>query len=131
MSNKQVLIVSKPFDETSVMQTWMNKNQANDYTIAATDEDAIELLCRMDFDSVIIHNDEEVVHTKKLTAILHMQQPDAVVVNYDGGDLAKMEADVKAAADAKRRERRSRIMIADTLSPANLASQINVYEALN
>lgn len=126
--NKQVLIVSKAINET--IQSWMNKNKHYDITVAHSDEAAVDHIFRMEFDRVIVNSDDEAVNMKKLTALLNMQQPDAVVLQYAGENLDGLTAKLKEAVAIKRGET-SRVVISDTLSPQNLANMISVYPILN
>ncbi len=126
--NKQVLIVSKTINET--IQSWMNKNKHYDFTVVHSDEAAINHIFRMEFDRVIVNGDNEAVNMKKLAALLNMQQPDAVVLQYAGEDLDGIIARLKEMVATKHRGA-NRVVISDTLNPQNLANMISVYPILN
>lgn len=126
--NKQVLIVSKTINDS--IQSWMNKNKHYDFTVVPSDEAAVDHIFRMDFDRVIVNGDNEAVNMKKLEALLSMQQPDAVVLQYAGEDMNGITARLKEIVATKHRGG-NRVVISDTLNPQNLANMISVYPILN
>ena len=115
MNTVQMLVVSERMINTTGHEVKMTN----------TDENAIEILHRESFD-VVLAEEGDSVHSKKLEAIVAVLHPDTIFLKYEGEDADAVNNKIIAAQDKQRLERRSKIRITDTLNPINLIDQISL-----
>jgi hypothetical protein len=120
MSKRSILVISTQQDnKESALSTWSGIPHPFHLDIAATDEAAIELFHKQDFDMVVVDCTDSNIDHKKLNAVLPILQGDATLLTYQGETEKELEDNVEAVFNAKRYQRIQRMLM---LEPSVSAS---------
>ncbi len=112
MSKKSILVISTQQDnKESTLSTWSDIPHPFHLDIALTDEAAIELFQKQDFDMVVVDCTDSNIDHKKLKAVLPILQEDATLLTYQGETEKELEANVEAVFNAKKFQRIQRMLM--------------------
>jgi len=112
MSKRSILVISTQQDnKESALSTWSGIPHPFHLDIASTDEAAIELFQKQDFDMVVVDCTDSNIDHKKLNAVLPILQEDATLLTYQGETEKELEDNVEAIFNAKRYQRIQRMLM--------------------
>jgi arsenate reductase-like glutaredoxin family protein len=112
MSKRSILVISTQKDnKESVLSTWSGIPHPFHLDIASTDEAAIELFQKQDFDMVVVDCTDSNIDHKKLKAVLPILQEDATLLTYQGETEKELEDNVEAVFNAKKFQRIQRMLM--------------------
>ncbi len=116
MSKRSILVVSTQQDnKENALSNWTGISHPFHLDIASTDEAAIELFHKQDFDMVVVDCTDGNIDHKKLNAVLPILQEDATLLTYQGETEKELKDNVEAIFNAKRYQRIQRMLM---LEPA-------------
>jgi hypothetical protein len=118
MSKRSILVISTQQDnKESALSAWSGIPHPFHLDIAATDEAAIELFHKQDFDMVVVDCTDSNIDHKKLNAVLPILQEDATLLTYQGETEKELGDNVAAVFNAKRYQRiQSMLMLEPSVS---------------
>jgi len=112
MSKRSILVIStQQGNKESALSTWSGIPHPFHLDIASTDEAAIELFQKQDFDMVVVDCTDSNIDHKKLNAVLPILQEDATLLTYQGETEKELEDNVEAVFNAKRFQRIQRMLM--------------------
>lgn len=120
MSKRSILVIStQQNNKESALSAWSGIPHPYHLDIAETDEAAIELFHKQDFDMVVVDCTDSNIDHKKLNAVLPILQEDATLLTYQGETEKELEDNVEAVLNAKRYQRIQRmLMLEPSVSPS-------------
>jgi hypothetical protein len=122
MNKTEILVTGKNEVIVETVVAVINNNDEWVATKAATDEEAIEKFHRWDFDMVFFAdgiNEEE--EERKLRKIFTIQNPDIIIIRYNGGDINLLTSEIATALDKQRKDKKpSFSFVDDALKNAGL-----------
>jgi CheY-like chemotaxis protein len=117
MSTKQILIVSNPNENEEALMLLKGLSKNFETTFVNTDERAIEMANRQQFDMVIMDSTCSDIDAKKLAAVLPILQSEIAVISYEGEPFTELEGKIKSGFTKKKAQRIMRFLILDSSAP--------------
>jgi CheY-like chemotaxis protein len=117
MSTKQILIVSNPNENEEALMLLKGLSKNFETTFVNTDERAIEMANRQQFDMVIMDNTCSDIDAKKLAAVLPILQSEIAIISYEGEPFNELEGKIKSGFTKKKAQRIMRFLILDSSAP--------------
>ena len=125
---KNILVVVNPKQDGHALLDWYHNNTGFEFTIADTDEKAIELAHQRDFDLAIADGTDQDIDIKKLNAVLSILDEDLQLVSYSGETVAVFNDHIRSIFDSRKAERLQRLMILDS-SQKDMWSDFSQFSA--
>jgi len=110
---KKILIVSGT-EKNKQLFSWPDKNHGFDFTLAVSDEIAIEMARIGVFDIIVADSTDAQIDIKKLQAILPILQDNSELVIYAGESLEKLEEKISVVFKRKKEESKKKILVLDS-----------------
>lgn len=82
-------------------------------TAASTDEDAIEKFHHHHFDIVLLTGGFTEVENKKLHILFSHQDPDIIIIRYQGSNIESLQTEIKQALNNRRVANKPTVQIMD------------------
>ena len=117
MNTKQILIVSNPNENEEALKLLQGLSKNFETTFVNTDERAIEIANRQQFDMVIMDSTGPDIDAKKLAAVLPILQSEIAIISYQGEPFTELESKIKAGFTKKKAQRIMRFLILDSSAP--------------
>jgi CheY-like chemotaxis protein len=117
MSTKQILIVSNPNENEEALMLLKGLSKNFETTFVNTDERAIEMANRQQFDMVIMDSTCSDIDAKKLAAVLPILQSEIAIISYKGEPFPELEGKIKSGFTKKKAQRIMRFLILDSSAP--------------
>ena len=111
---KKILIVSGT-EKNSRLFSWSNKNRDFDFTLAVSDEIAIEMAHIGSFDIIVADSTDVQIDIKKLQAVLPILQDNSELVIYAGETMEKLEEEISMVFKRKKEESKQKILVLDSV----------------
>ena len=89
MNTKQILIVSNPNENEEALMLLKTLSKNFETTFVNTDERAIEMANRQQFDMVIMDSTCSDIDAKKLAAVLPILQSEIAIISYEGETISR------------------------------------------
>jgi len=119
MSKRSILVVSTQQNKENALSNWTGISHSFHLDTVSTDEAAIELFHKQDFDMVVVDCTDANIDHKKLNAVLPILQEDATLLTYQGETEKELEDNVEAIFNAKRYQRIQRmLMLEPSVTPS-------------
>jgi CheY-like chemotaxis protein len=117
MNSKQILIVSNPNENEEALTLLKGLSKNFETTFVNTDERAIEMANRQQFDMVIMDSTCSDIDAKKLVAVLPILQSEIAIISYEGEPFIELEGKIKSGFTKKKTQRIMRFLILDSSAP--------------
>ncbi|GAB4092740.1 hypothetical protein [Flaviaesturariibacter terrae] len=113
MNTRKILIVSA---RPQGIASWPAQYET---VVAPTDESAIELAQRQDFEAIVLDGTDPEVHGAKLRAILPILQPEAALFEHSGSADTPVQSVVQEHFRRLRNDRIRQYLVLDELDARN------------
>ena len=110
---KKILIVSGA-EKNKKLFSWFDKNHDFDFTLAVSDEIAIEMAHIGAFDIIVADSTDTQIDIKKLQAVLPILQDNSELVIYAGETIENLEDEISMILKRKKQESKKKILVLDS-----------------